>query len=87
MDCSDKEEIIWATEIITTWEWRFGDSELLAVFSVLDELPKDKHPEEWSELREAFRNNKELNHPRVREQIRIPSNVEDNNWWWDHIFW
>ena len=87
MTFTDKEEILWAAETIRTWEWRFEDNELLAVFSLLDTLPQDKHPESWAKLREAFRNNEELNHPTVREQIRIPSNVNGKNWWWDYKLW
>jgi hypothetical protein len=87
MTQSDKEEILWAAETIRTWEWRFEYNELLAVFCVLNELPQDKHPEAWADLREAFRNNEELNHPKVRELISFPMNVKGKNWWWDPDKW
>lgn len=84
---TDKEEILWVADIIRTWEWRFEDNELLYVFTVLDSLPKDKHPEAWAELREAFRNNEELNHRTVKENLSTPVNVKDGNWWWDPEVW
>lgn len=87
MSRTDEEEILWAADLIRTWEWKYEVAEIIHTFYVLNELPLDKYPDAWNELREAFRNNEDLNHPTVKKNLSVPPNAEGGRWWWDAELW
>lgn len=87
MNRSDKEEILWAADLIRTWEWKYEIAEIHYTFTVLDQLPLDKYPKAWNELREVFRNNEDLNHPTMKENLSVLTNAENGKWWWDPELW
>lgn len=87
MNRSDKEEILWAADLIRTWEWKYEVAEVIHALYVLNELPLDKYPDAWDELRDAFRNNKDLNQATMKENLSIPTYAKNGRWWWDPELW
>ena len=87
MNRTDEEQILWVADLIRTWEWKFEPAEVDYALHTLNEIPIDKYPEAWAELRVAIRNNEDMNSPAMKRNLRRTDLAEEGMWWWDPEQW
>lgn len=87
MTRTDKQEIVFAQQILSQWESADGIAEVEFAFTLLDDVDQNKHPKEIAAIRTALRDNNALHAPHIKRQLCITQLARKGLWYYNPANW